>query len=46
MTYRRIVSCGLIAVLKKDEVNRMRTGEVLDYYYYRMRYDSMFSIGG
>ncbi len=46
MTYRRIVSCGLIAGLKKDEVNRMRPGEVLDYYYYRMRYDSMFSIGG
>ena len=39
MTYRRVVSCGLIAGLTRDEVNRMRPGEVLDYYYYRMKYD-------
>ena len=39
MTYRRVVSCGLIAGLTKDEINRMRPGEVLDYYAYRRRYD-------
>lgn len=39
MTYRRIVSCGLIAGLTRDEINRMRPGEVLDYYAYRRRYD-------
>ena len=39
MTYRRVVSCGLIAGLTMSEINRMRPGEVLDYYVYRMRYD-------
>lgn len=39
MTYRRVVSCGLIAGLTRDEINRMRPGEVLDYYAYRMKYD-------
>lgn len=45
MTFRRIVSCGLIAGLRREEVNRMRPGEVLDYYYYRMKYDAMFVTG-
>lgn len=46
MTYRRILSCGLIAGMRKDEIDRMRPGEVLDLYYYRMKYDSMFMTGG
>lgn len=41
MTYRRVVSCGLIAGMRIDEINRARPGEVLDYYWYRMKYDSM-----
>lgn len=43
MTYRRVLSCGLIAGLSKDEINRMRPGEVLDLYHYRAKYDSMFA---
>lgn len=46
MTYRRILSCGLIAGLRKNEIDRMRPGEVLDLYYYRMKYDGMFMMGG
>lgn len=46
MTYRRVVSCGLIAGLTKTEIHRMRPGEVLDYYFYRMRYDGMFATRG
>lgn len=45
MTYRRVVSCGLIAGLRVDEINRMRPGEVMDLYVYRMKYDGMFSGG-
>lgn len=40
MTYRRLISCGLIAGLKRDDIHRMRPGEVLDLYYYRQMYDS------
>ena len=39
MTYLRVVSYGLIAGLRKDEINRMPPGEVLDLYVYRMLYD-------
>ena len=39
MTYRRIISCGLIAGFTKSEINRMRPGEVLDYFVYRKQYD-------
>lgn len=39
MTYRHIVSCGLIAGLNRDEINRMRPGEVLDLFAYRVDYD-------
>lgn len=39
MTYLRVVSYGLIAGLRKYEINRMRPGEVLDLYYYRSKYD-------
>ena len=45
MTYRRVVSCGLIAGLRVDEINRMRPGEIMDLYVYRMKYDGMFSGG-
>lgn len=40
MTYRRIISCGLIAGLKREEIDKMRPGEVLDLFYYRSIYDS------
>lgn len=40
MTYRRICSCGLIAGLKIEEINRMKPGEVLDLFAYRQQYDS------
>ena len=39
LTYLRVVSYGLIAGLKKDEIDRMRPGNILDLYYYRMQYD-------
>lgn len=39
MTYRHIVSCGLIAGLRKNEIDRMRPGEVLDLFAYRVDYD-------
>lgn len=42
MTYRRIVSYGLIAGLRRDEIDRMRPGEILDLFYYRSRYDQSF----
>lgn len=45
MTYRRVVSCGLIAGLRVDEINRMRPGEIMDLYVYRMKYDGMCSGG-
>lgn len=46
MTYRRVLSCGLIAGMRKDEIDRMRPGEVLDLYYYRMKYDYMIVMTG
>ena len=42
MTYRRVLSCGLIAGLRTEEINRMKPGEVMDLYFYRRKYDSMF----
>ena len=39
MTYRRIISCGLIAGLERKEIDRMRPGEVLDLFNYRQMYD-------
>ena len=40
MTYRRVVSYGLIAGLRREEIDRMRPGEILDLYYYRTMYDN------
>ena len=40
MTYRRVISCGLIAGLQRNEIDRMRPGEVLDLFYYRQQYDA------
>ena len=40
MTYRRILSCGLIAGLRTEEINRMKPGLVLDLFGYRQAYDS------
>ena len=39
MTYLRVVSYGLIAGLRRDEIDRARPGEVLDLYMYRADYD-------
>ena len=39
MTYLRVVSYGLIAGLRREEINRMTPGEVLTLYMYRRRYD-------
>lgn len=39
MTYRRVVSFGLIAGLRVDEINRMKPGEVMDLYRLRADYD-------
>ena len=36
----RVVSYGLIAGLRKDEIDRMRPGEILDLYYYRTQYEA------
>ena len=40
MTYRRVVSYGLIAGLRREEIDRMRPGDILDLYYYRSVYDN------
>lgn len=40
LTYRRILSCGLIAGLRTEEINRMKPGMVLDLYGYRQMYDA------
>lgn len=40
MTYRRLISYGLIAGLKRDEIDGLRPGEILDLFYYRCIYDS------
>jgi len=34
-----VVSYGLIAGLKKQEIDRMKPGNVLDLYVYRSEYD-------
>lgn len=34
-----MVSYGLIAGLKREEIDRMRPGEVLDLFVYRRNYD-------
>jgi hypothetical protein len=34
-----VVSYGLIAGLRRDEIDRMKPGNILDLYYYRMKYD-------
>lgn len=39
MTYRHVISCGLIAGLRRNEIDRMRPGEVLDLFNYRTDYD-------
>lgn len=41
MTYRRVVSYGLTAGLRRDEIDRMKPGEILDLYAYRQAYDLM-----
>lgn len=43
MTYRRVVSYGLIAGLRPDEINRMTPGKVMDLYDYRRQYDFTIS---
>jgi hypothetical protein len=40
MTYRRVVSYGLIAGLRRENIDRMRPREILDLYYYRTMYDN------
>ena len=39
MTYLRVVSYGLIAGMRRDEINRSKPGEVLTLYMYRRKYD-------
>jgi hypothetical protein len=34
-----VVSYGLIAGLRREEIDRMKPGNILDLYYYRMKYD-------
>jgi hypothetical protein len=34
-----VVSYGLIAGLRREEIDRMRPGEILDLYVYRRLYD-------
>ena len=45
MTYRRVVSYGLIAGLRREEIDRMRPGEVLDLFDYRLEYDAELAGG-
>lgn len=40
MTYRRVISCGLIAGLRREEIDKLRPGEVLDLFVYRRNYDA------
>lgn len=44
MTYRRVVSYGLIAGLRREEIDRMRPGEILDLASYRAEYDMHFRL--
>ena len=39
MTYRRVISYGLIAGLSYGEMQEMAPGEVLDCFIYRRTYD-------
>lgn len=41
MTYLMVVSYGLIAGLKLEEIHRMTPGAVLDLYLYRRQYDDV-----
>ena len=36
-----VVSWGLIAGLRVDEINRMKPGQVMDLYIYRRNYDDL-----
>ena len=39
MTYRKVISYGLIAGLRYTEMQGMMPGEILDYFIYRRNYD-------
>ena len=39
LTYLLVVSWGLIAGLRVEEINRMRPGAVMDLFIYRRNYD-------
>lgn len=39
MTYRKVVSYGLIAGLRYEEIRDKLPGEVLDLFIYRQKYD-------
>jgi hypothetical protein len=39
-----VVSYGLIAGLRRDEINRMKPGEVITLYMYRRDYDQATAI--
>ena len=39
MTYRQVVSYGMIAVLRLDEIMRTPPGMIIDQYLYRRDYD-------
>ena len=39
MTYLRVVSYGLIAGMRRDEIDQAKPGEVLTLYMYRRKYD-------
>ena len=39
MTYRRIVSFGLIAGMRIEEIHKRKPGEVMDLYRYRLEYE-------
>ena len=45
MTYLRVVSYGLIAGLRRDEIDRRRPGEILTLYMYRRQYDQETGVG-
>jgi hypothetical protein len=36
-----MVSYGLTAGLKRNEIDRMKPGEIMDLYYYRQEHDLM-----
>lgn len=41
MTYLMVVSWGLIAGLRIEEMQRMKPGAVMDLYIYRRNYDDI-----